>query len=105
VEFEFDDGTTDFAEVGDKETAEFYAREQLGETAPNVLHPRKNPRCELPGSHSRCRWQRRYRRKGMGKRVKINRMICVPFMDQRPVKAVSVPLHRRDPRNYKRVAG
>jgi hypothetical protein len=25
VEFEFDDGYTDFAEVGSKETAEFYA--------------------------------------------------------------------------------
>ena len=48
MEFEFDDGTTDFAEVGDKETAEFYAREQLGETAPNALHPRKNPAVNCP---------------------------------------------------------
>jgi hypothetical protein len=31
VDFEFDDGYTDFAEVGPKETAEFYASVQLGE--------------------------------------------------------------------------
>jgi len=31
VEFEFDDAYTDFAEVGSKETAEFYARVQMGE--------------------------------------------------------------------------
>jgi hypothetical protein len=31
VEFEFDDGSTDFAEVGSKATAEFYARVQLQE--------------------------------------------------------------------------
>jgi hypothetical protein len=30
VEFEFDDGYTDFAEVGSKETADFYARVQMG---------------------------------------------------------------------------
>jgi hypothetical protein len=31
VEFEFGDGYTDFAEVGSKETADFYARVQMGE--------------------------------------------------------------------------
>jgi hypothetical protein len=31
IEFEFDDGYTDFAEAGTKETAEFYARVQMGE--------------------------------------------------------------------------
>jgi hypothetical protein len=31
VEFEFDDGHTDFAEVESKETADFYARVQMGE--------------------------------------------------------------------------
>jgi hypothetical protein len=31
VEFEFDDGYTDFAEVGPKATAEFYAKVQMGE--------------------------------------------------------------------------
>jgi hypothetical protein len=31
VEFEFDDGYTDFSEVGPKETADFYARVQIGE--------------------------------------------------------------------------
>jgi hypothetical protein len=31
IEFEFDDGYTDFAEVGSKETAEFYASAQMGE--------------------------------------------------------------------------
>ena len=30
VEFEFEDGYTDFAEVGNKETAEFYATLQMG---------------------------------------------------------------------------
>jgi hypothetical protein len=30
VEFGFDDGYTDFAEVGSKETADFYARVQMG---------------------------------------------------------------------------
>jgi hypothetical protein len=32
VEFEFGDGYTDFAEVGSKETAEFYAGVQMGES-------------------------------------------------------------------------
>ena len=31
IEFEFDDGYTDFAEVGSKETADFYATVQMGE--------------------------------------------------------------------------
>jgi hypothetical protein len=31
VEFEFDDGYTDFAEVGSKQTADFYAAVQMGE--------------------------------------------------------------------------
>ena len=31
VEFEFDDAFTDFAEVGSKETADFYATVQMGE--------------------------------------------------------------------------
>jgi hypothetical protein len=31
VEFEFDDAFTDFAEVGSKETADFFATEQTGE--------------------------------------------------------------------------
>lgn len=39
VEFEFDDGATDFAVVGDKETAEFYARVQLGEELAMGVHP------------------------------------------------------------------
>jgi hypothetical protein len=39
VKFEFDDGYTDSAEVGDKETAEFYARVQLGERIPKGVHP------------------------------------------------------------------
>jgi hypothetical protein len=34
VEFSFDDGSTDFAEVGPKEAADFYARVQVGEELP-----------------------------------------------------------------------
>jgi hypothetical protein len=39
VSFEFDDGYTDFAEVGDKATAEFYAAVQLGERIPMNVNP------------------------------------------------------------------
>jgi hypothetical protein len=39
VVFTFDEGTQDFGEVGSKETAEFYARVQLGETFPVGLNP------------------------------------------------------------------
>jgi hypothetical protein len=39
VEFEFDDGYTDFAEVGSKETAGFYARVQLGEAIVRGVNP------------------------------------------------------------------
>jgi hypothetical protein len=39
VEFEFDDRSKDFAEVGDKETAEFYARVQLGEELAIDVNP------------------------------------------------------------------
>ena len=39
VEFEFDDGYTDFAEVGSKETADFYARVQLGEAIVMGVNP------------------------------------------------------------------
>ena len=39
VNFEFDDGYTDFAELPDRETAEFYARVQRGETVPIGVNP------------------------------------------------------------------
>jgi hypothetical protein len=39
VDFEFDDGYTDFAEVGPKETAEFYASVQLGEDLGMGVNP------------------------------------------------------------------
>ena len=39
VNFEFDDGYTDFAELPDRETAEFYARVQRGETLPIGVNP------------------------------------------------------------------
>jgi hypothetical protein len=39
VEFEFDDGYTDFAEVGSKETADFYARVQMGEAIVMGVNP------------------------------------------------------------------
>jgi hypothetical protein len=39
VEFEFDDGNTDFAEVGSKETAEFYATVQMGEAIVMGVNP------------------------------------------------------------------
>ncbi len=39
VKFEFDDGYTDFAEVGGKATAEFYAAAQLGERIPMNVNP------------------------------------------------------------------
>jgi hypothetical protein len=39
VEFQFDDRSKDFAEVGDKETAEFYARVQLGEKLAIGVNP------------------------------------------------------------------
>jgi hypothetical protein len=39
VSFEFDDGYTDFAELPDRETAEFYARVQRGETLPIGVNP------------------------------------------------------------------
>lgn len=39
VSFEFDDGYTDYAELPDRETAEFYARVQRGETLPMGVNP------------------------------------------------------------------
>ena len=39
VEFEFDDGYTDFAEVGGKETTDFYARVQMGEAIVMGVNP------------------------------------------------------------------
>jgi hypothetical protein len=39
VEFEFDDGYMDFAEVGGKETAEFYAAVQMGEDIVMGVNP------------------------------------------------------------------
>jgi hypothetical protein len=36
---EFDDGYTDFAEVGSKETAEFYATAQMGEAIVMGVNP------------------------------------------------------------------
>jgi hypothetical protein len=39
VEFEFDDGYTDFAEVVSKETADFYARVQMGEAIVMGVNP------------------------------------------------------------------
>jgi hypothetical protein len=39
VKFKFDDGYNDFAEVGDKATAEFYAAVQLGERIPMNVNP------------------------------------------------------------------
>ncbi len=39
IRFNFDDGYTDFAEVGDKATAEFYAAAQLGERIPMNVNP------------------------------------------------------------------
>ena len=39
VEFEFDDGYTDFAEVGSKETADFYATVQMGEDIVMGVNP------------------------------------------------------------------
>ena len=39
VEFEFDDGYTDFAEVGSKETADFCARVQMGEAIVMGVNP------------------------------------------------------------------
>ena len=39
VEFEFEDGYTDFAEVGNKETAEFYATLQMGEAIVMGVNP------------------------------------------------------------------
>jgi hypothetical protein len=39
VEFEFDDGYTDFAEVGSKETAVFYATVQMGEDIAMGVNP------------------------------------------------------------------
>jgi len=39
VRFKFDDGYTDFGEVGSKETAEFYATVQLGEKIPMGVNP------------------------------------------------------------------
>jgi hypothetical protein len=39
VSFEFDDGYTDYAELPDRETAEFYARVQRGETLPIGVNP------------------------------------------------------------------
>jgi hypothetical protein len=39
IDFEFDDGYTDSAEVGDKDAAEFYARVQLGEELAIGVHP------------------------------------------------------------------
>jgi hypothetical protein len=39
VRFFFDDGTSDFADVGPKETADFYARVQLWERLPIGINP------------------------------------------------------------------
>ena len=39
VRFKFDDGYTDFAVVGSKATAEFYAAAQLGEEIPMGVNP------------------------------------------------------------------
>jgi hypothetical protein len=39
VEFEFDDGYTDFAEVGSKESADFYATVQMGEDIVMGVNP------------------------------------------------------------------
>jgi hypothetical protein len=39
VEFEFGDGYTDFAEVGSRKTAEFYARVQIGESIVMGVNP------------------------------------------------------------------
>jgi hypothetical protein len=39
VIFTFDDGTEDFGEAGSKESAEFYARVQMGETFPVGISP------------------------------------------------------------------
>jgi hypothetical protein len=39
LEFEFDDGYADFAEVGSKETAEFYASVQIGEEIGMGINP------------------------------------------------------------------
>lgn len=39
VEFEFDDRSKEFAVVGEKDTAEFYARVQLGEELAIGVHP------------------------------------------------------------------
>jgi hypothetical protein len=39
VEFEFDDGYTDFAEVGSEETADFYATVQMGEAIVVGVNP------------------------------------------------------------------
>jgi hypothetical protein len=39
VEFEFDDGYTDFAEVCSKETADFYATVQMGEAIVMGVNP------------------------------------------------------------------
>jgi hypothetical protein len=39
IEFEFDDGYTDFARVGSKETAEFYASVQMGEDIVMGVNP------------------------------------------------------------------
>jgi hypothetical protein len=39
VIFTYDDGTEDYAEVGSKETAKFYARVQMDETFPVGISP------------------------------------------------------------------
>jgi hypothetical protein len=39
IEFEFDDGSAMFAEVGSKENAEWYAQVQLGECLPIGMDP------------------------------------------------------------------
>jgi hypothetical protein len=39
VEFEFDDGYTDFAQVGSKETADFFATVQMGENIAVGVNP------------------------------------------------------------------
>ena len=39
IRFKFDDGYTDFAVVGSKATAEFYAAAQLGEEIPMGVNP------------------------------------------------------------------
>ena len=47
IEFEFDDGYTDFAGVESKKTAEFYAAAQLGEDMPVGINPLSAKKAEM----------------------------------------------------------